>query len=64
MAASRFLCIFWATAFVTVTAQDAGRPTVPAPAFEHAPCPFTADAKVLEQLRCGYLTVPENRTVL
>jgi pimeloyl-ACP methyl ester carboxylesterase len=63
MVASRFLCIFWATAFVTVTAQDAGRPTVPGPTFENAPCPFTADAKVLEQLRCGYVTVPENRAV-
>ena len=29
--------------------------------FETASCPFQADAKVLEQVRCGYLTVPENR---
>jgi predicted TIM-barrel fold metal-dependent hydrolase/pimeloyl-ACP methyl ester carboxylesterase len=31
------------------------------PRFEPAPCAFKADEKVLAQLRCGYVTVPENR---
>jgi pimeloyl-ACP methyl ester carboxylesterase len=31
------------------------------PRFEDAPCPFTADERVLAQVRCGYLIVPENR---
>jgi pimeloyl-ACP methyl ester carboxylesterase len=42
-------------------AQDTRRPS-PGPRFEEAPCPFTADAKVLEQVRCGYVTVLENRS--
>jgi pimeloyl-ACP methyl ester carboxylesterase len=29
--------------------------------FEDAPCPFKPDEKVLAQVRCGYLIVPENR---
>lgn len=41
--------------------QDTGAPP-PAPRFEEAPCPFTADAKVLELVRCGYVTVPEKRS--
>jgi acyl-homoserine-lactone acylase len=32
------------------------------PRFEPAPCPFEASAEVLEQFRCGYVTVPENRS--
>jgi pimeloyl-ACP methyl ester carboxylesterase len=31
------------------------------PPFEEAPCPFEAPAEVLDQVRCGYVTVPENR---
>jgi haloalkane dehalogenase len=34
----------------------------PAARFEAAPCPFTADAKVLDQVRCGSVTVLENRS--
>jgi acyl-homoserine-lactone acylase len=45
-----------------VTGARAAVGTAPAaPRFEAAKCPFEADAKVLEQVRCGYLTVPENR---
>jgi pimeloyl-ACP methyl ester carboxylesterase len=29
--------------------------------FEAAPCPFDADPQILEQVRCGWLVVPENR---
>lgn len=29
--------------------------------FEAGPCPFKADEKILAQVRCGYLIVPENR---
>jgi pimeloyl-ACP methyl ester carboxylesterase len=29
--------------------------------IEDAPCPFKADEKLLAQVRCGYLIVPENR---
>ena len=32
-----------------------------APRFEDAPCPFKANENALAQIRCGYLTVPENR---
>jgi pimeloyl-ACP methyl ester carboxylesterase len=32
------------------------------PQFEAARCPFEADASVLEQVRCGYVTVLENRS--
>jgi pimeloyl-ACP methyl ester carboxylesterase len=32
------------------------------PRFEAAACPFKADEKVLAQVRCGYLIVPENRS--
>lgn len=32
-----------------------------APRFEEADCPFAAPAEVLEQVRCGWLFVPENR---
>jgi pimeloyl-ACP methyl ester carboxylesterase len=31
------------------------------PRFEEAPCPFEASAQVLEQLRCGWLVVPQHR---
>lgn len=48
--------VFW-----TAAAQDTGGPSH-APRLEEAPCPFTADAKVLEQVRCGYLMVLENRS--
>ena len=47
--------------FGTTAAQDTGRPS-PVPRFEEASCPFTADAKVLEQVRCGYVMVLENRS--
>jgi pimeloyl-ACP methyl ester carboxylesterase len=53
--------VFVATVFAGVSAQDAGRTTASGPSFEKAPCPFTADARVLEEVRCGYITVPENR---
>ena len=33
------------------------------PKFQEAPCPFDADDEILEQVRCGYLIVPENRSV-
>ena len=42
-------------------AQDTRQPS-PGPRFEEAPCPFTADPKALEQMRCGYVTVLENRS--
>jgi pimeloyl-ACP methyl ester carboxylesterase len=29
--------------------------------FDEAACPFEASPQVLEQVRCGYLTVPQNR---
>lgn len=32
------------------------------PRFEATPCPFEAEASVLEQVRCGYVTVLENRS--
>jgi pimeloyl-ACP methyl ester carboxylesterase len=32
-------------------------------AFEEAPCPFPASRAVLEQIRCGWVEVPENRAV-
>jgi pimeloyl-ACP methyl ester carboxylesterase len=47
--------------FEAVVGQETGGPP-PAPQFEEAPCPFTADAKVLEQVRCGYVAVLENRS--
>ncbi|MGY6519368.1 MAG: alpha/beta fold hydrolase [Lysobacteraceae bacterium] len=31
------------------------------PRFEDAPCPFDASAEVLDQLRCGWLVVPQSR---
>jgi hypothetical protein len=31
------------------------------PRFEDAACPFEASPQLLEQVRCGYLTVPQNR---
>jgi pimeloyl-ACP methyl ester carboxylesterase len=37
------------------------QPDAPAPRFEEAECPFAAPAEVLEQVRCGWLVVPENR---
>jgi len=33
------------------------------PEFEETPCPFDADDEILEQVRCGFLIVPENRSV-
>ena len=63
MVVQHLLPLLLATAFATVAAQDAGQTRVPSPPFETAPCPFTADAKVMEQVRCGYVTVPENRAV-
>ena len=42
------------------TAQDSPR-SATSPHFEESPCPFKADDKILPQLRCGYVTVPENR---
>ena len=43
-----------------VAQGDAKQPA--APRFESAACPFTAEPGVLEQVRCGYVTVPENRS--
>jgi pimeloyl-ACP methyl ester carboxylesterase len=31
------------------------------PLFEESACPFEASPQVLEQVRCGWLTVPQNR---
>ena len=47
--------------FAMAAAQDTRQPS-PGPRFEEAPCPFTADPKALEQVRCGYVTVLENRS--
>jgi pimeloyl-ACP methyl ester carboxylesterase len=47
--------------FVTDVKQLAPPQSPQARSFENAPCPFTADAKVMAQVRCGYVTVPENR---
>jgi pimeloyl-ACP methyl ester carboxylesterase len=62
MVAQRLFAIFWASAFATL-APATGRTTLADPRFEAAPCPFKAEATVLEQVRCGYVTVPENRSL-
>ena len=62
MVARRLFAILCASAFATL-APEASRTTLADPRFEAAPCPFKAEAKVLEQVRCGYVTVPENRSL-
>jgi pimeloyl-ACP methyl ester carboxylesterase len=44
----------------TAAAQE-NSPKAAARRFEASACPFTADANILAQVRCGYLIVPENR---
>ena len=61
MVARRLVTLLWASAFATLVAQDASRPTRSLPSFEKAPCPFTAEARLMEQVECGYVTVNENR---
>lgn len=61
MVARRLVTLFWASALVTVAAQEPRHPATAGPSFQGAPCPFTADAKAMEQVRCGYVTVLENR---
>lgn len=46
---------------VNVAAQ-ASAPQSLIPRFEAAPCPFELNARVSGQVRCGYVTVPENRS--
>jgi pimeloyl-ACP methyl ester carboxylesterase len=50
--------VFLANAFPAVAQVPADAYT---PHFEEAPCPFEAAPHVLEQVRCGWLTVPQNR---
>jgi hypothetical protein len=45
----------------TIAAPGAAQGNGYAPRFEEAACPFEASAGVLEQLRCGWLVVPQNR---
>ena len=52
-----------ATAFATVAAQDAGQARASGSPFEPAPCPFTVEPNVIDQVQCGHVTVPENRAV-
>jgi pimeloyl-ACP methyl ester carboxylesterase len=56
-----FVALLCPLAITRLAAQDALKPVLPH--FEEAPCPFKADAKTLEQVRCGYVTVLENRSV-
>ena len=63
MIAQRLVPILLATALATVAVQDTGVATASGPSFEKAPCPFTAAVKIMEQVQCGYVTVPENRAV-
>lgn len=46
----------WTSAVAQVGVQD-----VHVPRFEEADCPFTASIEVLDQVRCGWLIVHENR---
>src|SRR5918995_4722963 len=63
MVAQRFVAVLFATAFASMASQEAGRAAAAPPRFELAPCPFAADDIVLKQVRCGYLSVPENRSI-
>jgi pimeloyl-ACP methyl ester carboxylesterase len=47
---------------VAVLAAQASAPQSLIPRFEAAPCPFEVNATVSGQLRCGYVTVLENRS--
>ena len=62
MAAQRLVAVLMA-AVLAPLAPEAGNTTLADPRFEPAPCPFKAEAEVLEQVRCGYVSVPENRSV-
>ena len=63
MVAQHLVALLSASALVTISAQEARHTTTVGPAFQEAPCPFKADAKVMEHVRCGYITVPEKRAV-
>jgi len=47
---------------VAVLAAQANAPQSLIPRFEAAPCPFEPNARVSGQVRCGYVTVLENRS--
>ena len=55
--------LLWLASIAAPAAQEGSGVQVTAARVVDAPCPFTADERLLAQVRCGYLTVPENRSV-
>lgn len=57
------LSILCALSLATTVAPGAAQGNDYVPRFEEDACPFNAPAEMLEQVRCGWLFVPENRAV-
>ena len=54
------LMFWWIASTPTLAAPQ--QPSSASPRFDEGPCPFAADASVLQQVRCGSLSVLENRS--
>jgi pimeloyl-ACP methyl ester carboxylesterase len=50
-------------ALILAPLLGAGQHTPPAPRFQTAPCPKTPEPEALSHARCGFLWVPENRSI-